>query len=112
MSEIILAVLGGSALAALINQAGEYVRAKKKHEHDSETTESRNIRALKTAMRFIMLDRIRWLGQAYIREKSISFDDRRLLNEMHDSYHNGLDGNGDLDTLMAAVNSLPLRIVD
>lgn len=112
MSEIILAVLGGSALAALINQIGETFRAKKKHQQDCESTEGKDIKALKTAMRFIMLDRIRWLGQAYIREKCITFDDRRLLNEMHDSYHNGLDGNGDLDTLMAAVNSLPLKIVD
>ena len=32
-----------------------------------------------------------------------------VLNEMHKSYHDGLGGNGDLDVLMHAVNTLPLK---
>lgn len=40
----------------------------------------------------------------------IDFDDRRRLNDMHSCYHNGLGGNGDLDTLMEEVNSLPLKV--
>ncbi len=50
-----------------------------------------------------------YLGQAYIAESEIDFDDRRILNDMHRSYHNGLGGNGDLDKLMEAVNDLPLK---
>ena len=37
--EILMAVLGGSALAALINQLGEYIRARKTHEESTETKE-------------------------------------------------------------------------
>ena len=56
-----------------------------------------------------MYDRIRFLGQAYIAEGEIDFDDRRILRQMHTSYHNGLGGNGDLDALMEEVDSLPLK---
>ena len=57
----------------------------------------------------MLYDRIRYLGQAYIAAGEIDFDDRRVLNDMHRSYHNGLGGNGDLDTLMAEVNGLKLK---
>lgn len=110
MNEIIIAILGGSAAAALVNQAGEYLRIRRKRKEDAESTESGDIKSLKTAVRWIMLDRIRWLGQGYIKQGAIAFDDRRLLNEMHRSYHDGLGGNGDLDRLMVAVNALPLII--
>ena len=61
------------------------------------------------AIKYILYDRIRYLGQAYIAEREIDFDDRRILNDMHHSYHFGLKGNGDLDTLMEEVNHLPLK---
>lgn len=106
---IIGGLLGGSAVAALINQIGESVRQKRKRKDETEDNENKDIAALKTALKWVMYDRIRYLGQAYIGEKAIDFDDRRILNEMHNCYHNGLGGNGDLNTLMKEVNSLPLK---
>lgn len=106
---IIGGLLGGSAVAALINQIGEGIRQKRKHKNDTEDSENSDIAALKTALKWVMYDRIRYLGQTYIAAKKIDFDDRRILNEMHNCYHNGLGGNGDLDTLMKEVNSLPLK---
>lgn len=67
------------------------------------------VNALINADRYIMFDRIRYLGQKYVAEKEVDFDDRRILNQMHDVYHNELGGNGDLDELMKAVNALPLK---
>ena len=67
------------------------------------------VNALINADRYIMFDRIRYLGQKYVAEKEVDFDDRRILNRMHDVYHNELGGNGDLDKLMKAVNTLPLK---
>lgn len=61
------------------------------------------------ALKFLLYDRIRHLGQCYISEKAVDIDDRRILNDMHRSYHEGLGGNGDLDILMKEVNSLPLK---
>lgn len=72
-------------------------------------TVEEKVDALMESQKFIMYDRIRYLGQAYIGEAEIDFDDRRILNDMHNSYHNGLGGNGDLDILMEEVNRLPLK---
>lgn len=106
---IISAGLGGSALAALINQIGETIRQKRKRKNDTEDRDNKDIDALKTGLKWVIYDRIRYLGQTYISAKKIDFDDRRILNEMHKCYHNGLGGNGDLDNLMNEVNALPLK---
>lgn len=69
----------------------------------------RQINAQSRAMQLIMLDRILCLGQKFIDEGEISFDDRRRLRAMHECYHNGLEGNGDADLIMAGVDGLPLK---
>lgn len=73
-------------------------------QHTDETIE-----ALAIGVRVILMDRIRYLGQKYLDEGEIDFDDRRLLNQMHSVYHNTLGGNGDLNILMEEVNDLPLK---
>lgn len=67
------------------------------------------IAALSKAMQLILLDKILNLGQKYIDEEEIDFDDRRRLRAMHDVYHNGLKGNGDADLIMKGVDNLPLK---
>lgn len=67
------------------------------------------IDALKTALRCVLLDRVVYLGQSYIRDGEIDFDDRRRLREMHAAYHMGLGGNGDADAIMHSVDGLPLK---
>lgn len=106
---IVSAGLGGSALAALINQIGESIRQRRKRKNDTEDKDNKDIEALKIGLKWVIYDRIRYLGQTYISQKKIDFDDRRILNEMHKCYHNGLGGNGDLDNLMTEVNALPLK---
>jgi hypothetical protein len=108
--EILLAVLGGSALTAIINQIGTYIQARKNYSESHEDKENNDMAIIKKALRYILLDRIRYVGQHYIRQKEIDFDDRRILNDMHDIYHNGLGGNGDLTQLMNEVNKLPLKL--
>lgn len=105
---IVSGALGGSAIAALINQIGETIREREKRKHSAEDSENEELRAIKAGLKNIMLDRIRYVGQSYIRGGSIDFDDRRILNDMHKSYHD-LGGNGDLDLLMKSVNELPLK---
>lgn len=56
-----------------------------------------------------MLDRMRYVGQNYLKQEEIDFDDRRIFHQMHDIYHNDLGGNGDLDQLMEAIDDLPLK---
>ncbi len=61
------------------------------------------------AIKLILLDRILWLGKSYIDKGEISFDDRKRFHAMHNSYHNGLGGNGDADLIVQAVDELSLK---
>ncbi len=111
-TEIIIAIiggaLGGSAIAALINQIGEGIRQRRRRKEQLEDKKDDKHDVVTEALKWVMYDRIRFLGREYIAAVKINFDDRRILNEMHRCYHEGLGGNGDLDTLMKQVNSLPL----
>ena len=131
MNEILVAILSGGVVVAVIEGIREALkwrrtrkavkedRAEKKAEDAKRAAELKTEERLgaieekvdvqREALKFILYDRIRYLGQAYIAEKEIDFDDRRILNNMHQTYHYGLCGNGDLDTLMAEVNRLPLK---
>ena len=131
MEAIIVSVLTGGVAVAVIEGIRETVswyrnrKAKKEdkaeekeeyaqHQADLKTEErlssiEKKIIAQNEAMKYVLYDRIRYLGQAYIADSEIDFDDRRILNNMHHSYHFGLGGNGDLDTLMDEVNHLPLK---
>lgn len=83
--------------------------AQKQSEVERISGTEKKIDKLTVGVRVLLLDRIQYLGQAYIRDGEVDFDDRRRLNDMHTVYHSGLDGNGDLDVLMNEVNSLPLK---
>lgn len=131
MNDILVAVLSGGAVVAVIEgirealkwrrtrkaQKEDKAEAKEEYQQkqaDLKTEERLEAIEKKTdaqseAIKYILYDRIRYLGQAYIAEAEIDFDDRRILNDMHHSYHFGLKGNGDLDTLMEEVNHLPLK---
>lgn len=125
---ILIALLSGGVGAAVVKLIGDsfaFRRERKAKKEDTEALgfkerldriESQNdtqkslLNNQREALRYLLYDRIRFLGQAYIKDGSIDFDDRRILNDMHRSYHVGLDGNGDLDTLMKEVNQLPLKM--
>ncbi|MDY5701746.1 MAG: hypothetical protein SPK68_11725 [Lachnospiraceae bacterium] len=127
MGNLIFAVVTGVTGAAVIKLIDNVVQwklqrkaAKEDRTLDDDRAEIKKIKqwekdmedkvnALINADRYIMFDRIRYLGQKYVAEKEVDFDDRRILNQMHDVYHNELGGNGDLDKLMKAVNTLPLK---
>lgn len=106
---IIGGVLSGSAVAALITQIGEGIRQKRKRKYDKTDGKDADMAAVKAGLKWLLYERIRFLGQRYTNAGAVDFDDRRILNEMHRSYHEGLGGNGDLDNLMAGVNGLPLK---
>ncbi len=130
---VILAFICGAGGTALINVAHdrwkfkaerkakkEDMAAEKKDKVD-ELTElvealgeqqrsmSGQLDALRDAQKCVLLDRIIYLGQSYIAAGEVDFDDRKRLRDMHNSYHNGLKGNGDADQIMKSVDSLPLK---
>ena len=108
---VIVALVAGLAavIGGLITQLGEGIRQKRKRKYDKDDGKDKDMMALKVGLKWVLYDRIRFLGQHYISVGLVDFDDRRILNEMHKSYHDGLGGNGDLDVLMRDVNGLPLK---
>lgn len=108
MHEILLAVLGGSAGAALITGGfalWQFLLKRRDEKSDKHSAERK-------ALRYLMLYIIQERAKEFIREKKITLDDRRSLHHWHDLYHNGLGGNGDADALMAQVDKLPLETED
>ena len=118
--EYLLAVLSGGAAVAVIEGVREALKWRRERRavlsdrHALRIDErflalERQNGIQSEALKYILYDRIRYLGSQYIERGEIDFDDRRILNAMHGVYHEGLKGNGDLDTLMAQVNSLRLK---
>ena len=67
------------------------------------------VAALVDSQKNVLFDRIQYLCRRYMAEGEIDFDDLRGVNALHNSYHDGLGGNGDLDALMKQVHSLPVK---
>lgn len=106
---IIGGLFGGSAMAALVTAIAAGIRQRRERKYNKDDGKDKDIEALKAASKWMLYDRIRFLGLKYISEGAVDFDDRRILKEMHNCYHEGLGGNGDLDNLMSEVNKLPLK---
>lgn len=135
MSELVtvlLGVLGGTAMAALINQVGESRRQKKQREAAKEdkkddtgarldaidkrlagieatqAEQGTQLQGLRASEKAVLSDRIKWLGTKYMEAGEVEFEDRRNLHELHTAYKS-LGGNGDYNILMADVDELPLK---
>ena len=90
---ILLAVLGSSGLSAIIVAVLQH--------HWSKDD------AVTTALKVIIIDRVRFLGRCYIKDGEIHLDDKENLREMYKAYK-GLGGNGDLDIVMNEVDKLKI----
>jgi hypothetical protein len=128
MTSILLAVLTGGVAAALIKLIDGVIqfRLKRKAEKEDKKEEQQNIEIkneerdkqqltltlnlLKDSMMIIMLDRLQFLCQSYIKKGTINVDERRRLHLIHAYYHKW-GGNGDLDSLMKEVDELPLEVI-
>lgn len=107
--EIIIAVLGGSALSALITQVGNYISDRRKRKDVVEDKAEDKDAVIKQGMKLLLADKLQYLGLRYIEEGEITFANKKILNEMHKVYHSGLGGNGDFDDLMEDLNELPIK---
>lgn len=119
--EIVVALLTGGVLVSIINGVMQLIMWRKNRKAQKEDKAEQDVdgrlKAIENTMavivqsqKYMLYDRIRFLGQSYIKDGDVDFDDRRILADMHNVYHNGLGGNGDLDNLMKEVNALPLKL--
>lgn len=102
MSEIIItcivAVLGSNVICTIVT---EWFKKKNK---DNERDD-----AVKASCKLLLKTRIRELCEGYISQGWIYADELEDLIAMHSLYHNDLNGNGYLDTLMGKVKALEVR---
>ena len=87
----------------------------KKQEEYIEKTDARfrkleeDDAAQSEGLKYMLLDRIIYVGQSYIKRGEVTFDDRKRLRDMHNVYHDKLGGNGDAKKVLEAVDALPLK---
>ena len=92
----------------IIKMKAEEKSLKETHNKDMSAL-TKQMDAQSEALRLLLLDRILVLGQEYIDQEEISFDDRKRFHKMHECYHTSLNGNGDADLVVKGVDALPLK---
>lgn len=97
MDTIIIAIIGSGALTALITNLFNVYRDRKTHND-----------GVAEGVQLLLYDRIKYLAKRYLADGHISPEDLEDITHMWTCYHDGLDGNGYLDSLMAAVKRLPI----
>lgn len=109
MSELVIAILGGGAAAAVVSGIIQIVIWKMNRKAAKEDKNDHNNQCVRTALKLLMHDRIKYLGKRYIADGFIDAEDLRDLMAMHACYHDDLDGNGFLDSVMKQVENLPIH---
>ena len=97
--EVLLAVIGSSALASCISGIFTLIASRK---NKSEGVES--------GVRILLYKQIKDMCNEYLRTETITAEQYEDLIKMHQIYHGPLGGNGYLDTSMACVKDLYQRV--
>lgn len=99
--DFVIGLLGagiGSGLMAI-------VLAMLNRKWSKEDRKDSRIDALVYAQKVMMVDKVNWLGNQYIKAQKITLSDKETLTEMYKAYK-GLGGNGHLDVVMSEVDKL------
>lgn len=125
--QLLMTVIGGAVGAAIVSGIFGIImwklnrKAQVEDRHEDKEQESADalkaevetineqLSGLTVAMRTQMYDRIKHLGNSYLKKGFITSEELADLIEMHRVYHNTLKGNGFLDTLMEKVKALPVK---
>jgi hypothetical protein len=95
---IIIAIISSGALSTLVSSLFNIWQTRKKKND-----------GVRAGMKMLLYDRIKHLGKGYIQRGYVTTDELEDLTAMHEIYHEELEGNGFLDTLMKNVKSLPIH---
>lgn len=124
---VLQTILGGAVGSSIVvglfglitwwlnRKAAKEDRKADREEKDEKAAEAEMDKINKTldnltiAMRMLMYDRIKHLGNTYLDRGSISSEELADLLAMHKVYHEVLNGNGFLDTVMDKVKALPVK---
>lgn len=109
MSELVIAILGGSGAATVVSGIIQIIIWKMNRKAAKEDKNETKDDHVKTALKLLMYDRIKYLGKCYVVDGFIDAEDLRDIMAMHACYHNDLNGNGFLDSVMKQVKNLPMH---
>lgn len=115
MSDVIVLILTGAVGAGIIKIFDNVIMWKlnrkanasdelAKHEKEAAI----QMAEIKEGLRMLLLKRIQDECVKHIQNGEISLEDRRIIHMMHATYHDKLNGNGDLDSLIELIDELPL----
>lgn len=96
-TEILIAIISSGVLVTILN----FVLNLIKDWYDRKN-------GLRAAMRILLDDRLCHLGEKYLEQGWITQEQLKIFVKMHQSYKN-LGGNGYHKTLMAKIESLPIK---
>lgn len=100
--EILIAILGSGVLSTIISGIFALVS-------QSNARKAKNKDGVSKGVRQLLYDKIKYLGKKHIAAGEITAEDLEDIIAMHETYHNDLNGNGYLDSLMAQVKRLPIK---
>lgn len=105
---MLLSAVTGSGVATIVLAVMRRKWEKEDQKKDRRTALDHRIDAIVDALKVLMIDRVRYLGEKYIADQQISLANKENLKDMHKAYK-ALGGNGHLDTVMNEVDELPIR---
>ena len=103
--EFVIGILGagiGSGIMAIVQAALQRKWAKQDRKDE-------RLDGIVTALKLMMLDRVKELGNQFIHAREITLSDKDTLVDMHKAYK-ALGGNGHLDVIMREIDRL--EVVD
>ena len=104
--EVILGILGSSAIAAIISGVFALLQNKQKTSFKSAEELQSTQGVLRDGLQQILYVQIKALCKEHIANGYIASNELEDLERMHKVYHDGLNGNGYLDDMMNAVKHL------
>lgn len=107
--QLLTVILGGGFSAAFVSGFIQIVLWKLNRSAVKADKAGGNEMHIKNALRILLYDRIKHLGRCYIERGYVTADELEDLIAMHECYHDDLDGNGFLDSIMAQVKNLHIK---
>ena len=94
---VIVALVAGLAavIGGVITQLGEGIRQKRKRKYDKDDGKDKDITALKAGLKWVLYDRIRFLGQRYIAAGQVDHNASRCKRDACYGCGNAYDDAGD-----------------
>lgn len=105
MIDVIIAACGGALVAGLFSVLLWLLQRRAAKKDNADKAED----GTAAGVQILLYDRIKYLAKRHIAHGEIAAEDLEDIMRMHQIYHDELNGNGYLDSMMDAVKKLPIE---